>query len=225
MRKKVISGMLYAIFPLLFNVLFFAIGGADHPASVWISYAWIHVAYCIMAATPLITRKTQSAMIFQFTTGKISFIYFALEFFLGLLFIFIGADGVKAPIIIQFIPFCLFLAAYLLNLLYDEHTANAEQRRAVEINFIKTASSKAKILMDSTSDAMLKNKLEKVYDMIHTSPSKSYTSVKELENNVIMMLGELGMVLEENNVDEANKLIRKIQYTMEERNRIVALSN
>ena len=40
-----------------------------------------------------------------------------------------------------------------------------------------------------------------------------------------MMIGELGMILEENNLEEANKLVRKIQYAMEERNRIVALSN
>ncbi len=225
MRKNVIKGVLYAIFPLLFNVMFFMLGGADHPASVWISYAWIHVAYLIMIATPLFTRKTQSAVILQFTTSQISSLYFCIEFIIGLIFIFIGADGIKAPIVIQLIPFCLFLLVFLWNMLHSEHTADNEQRRAVEISFIKTASSKAKFLMDSTSDTALKSKIEKVYDLIHSSPSRSYPSVKVLENNVMMMLGELEMVLEENNVDEANKLVRKIQYTMEERNRIVALSN
>ena len=225
MRKNVIKGILDAIFPLLFNLMFFTLGGADHPASVWISYAWIHVAYLIVIATPLFTRKTQSAMILRFATGQISWLYFCIELIIGLIFIFIGADGIKASVIIQSIPFCLFLFLFLLNMLHNEHTADNEQRRAVEISFIKTASSKAKFLMNSTSDVALKNKLEKVYDLIHSSPSRSYPSVKELENNVMMMLGELGMVLEENNVDEANKLVRKIQYTMEERNRTVALSN
>ena len=225
MRKNVIKGVFYAIFPLLFNVMFFTLGGADYPASVWISYVWIHVAYLIMIASPLFTRKTQSVMIFKFTTSQISALYFGIEFIIGLIFIFIGADGIKAPVIIQLIPFCLFLLVFLWSMLHNEHTADNEQKHAVEISFIKTASSKAKFLMDSTSDAALKIKIEKVYDLIHSSPSRSYPSVKELENNVMMMLGELEMVLEENNVDEANKFVRKIQYTMEERNRIVALSN
>ena len=224
MRKNVIKSILYAIFPLLFNVMFFTLGGANHPASVWISYVWIHIAYFIMIATPLFTRKTQSAMIFQFTTSLFSSLYFGIEFIIGLIFIFIGADGIKAPILIQLIPFCLFLFVFLWNMLHNEHTADNEQKHTMEVSFIKTASSKAKILMDSAFDATLKNKLEQVYDLIHSSPSKSYPSVKELENSVMMMLGELGMVLEDNNVDEANKIVRKIQYTMEERNRIVALS-
>ena len=225
MRKKIINGLSAAIFPLLFNVMFFVIGGADHPGSVWLSYAWIHVAYFIMIATPLFSRNTQSAMIFRFTTGQISFLYFVLEFVLGLIFIFIGADGFKGPFIIQFIPFCFFLFVFLWNLLHNEHTADNEQRRAVEISFIKTAASKAKFFMDCAEDATLKNKLEKLYDLLHASPARSYPSVKELENSVMMMLGELGMLLEENNIDEAGKLIRKIQFTMEERNRIVALSH
>lgn len=225
MSKNVIKGVLYAIFPLLFNVLFFTIGGFYHPASVWISYVWIHVAYGIMVATPLFARKTQSAMIFNFTAGAISSVYFVVELTVGLIFIFIGADSVKATIIIQLIPFCMFAFIFLVNMLHNEHTADNEQRRAVEISFIKTASSKVKFLMGCTSDVVLKAKIESVYDLLHSSPSKSNLSVKELENSVMMMIGELGMILEENNLEEANKLVRKIQYAMEERNRIVALSN
>ena len=225
MRKKVIKGISYAIFPLLFNVLFFLLGGVNHPASVWISYAWIHVAYLIMIATPLFVRKTKSVIVFQFTTAQISSLYFGLEFLLGLLFIFIAPEGVKATIIIQLIPFCLFLLVFLWNMLHNEHTADNEQRRAAEISFIKTAASKAKMLMDYASDAGLKNRLEKVYDLIHSSPSRSYPSVKELESSVMMMLNELGMLIDEGNEEEVNKLIRKISYTMEERNRIVSISN
>ena len=59
MRKNIIKIILYAIFPFLFNIMFFMLGGAEHPASVWISYVWIHIAYFIMVATPLYVRKTQ----------------------------------------------------------------------------------------------------------------------------------------------------------------------
>ena len=225
MKKNVIKGLLYVVFLVLFNVMFFVIFGVNHPASVWISYVWINAAYFIMIASPLFSRKTQSATIFRLTSSQISSVYFCVEFIIGLIFIVLALDSVKLPIIIQLILFCLFLVVFCWNMLYNEHTADNEQKRNIEISFIKTASSKAKFLMDNTTDPILKSKIEKVYDLLHSSPSKSYASVKELENNVMMLLGELGMTLEENNLDEANKIINRIQYTMEERNRIVALSN
>lgn len=225
MSKNIIKTILRAMFPILFNIMFFMIGGTSHPASVWISYAWIHIAYFIMIATPLFSKKTQSNMIFQYTTGQISALYFGVEFILGLLFILIRAKGVKGTIIFQMIPFCVFLFVFLWNMLHNEHTAENEQKRAGEISFIKTAAAKAKGLINYTTDADLQKKIEKVYDTIHASPTKSSPAVKELESNVMMMLNELGMILEDNNIDEANKLVRKIQYTVEERNRMVSLSN
>ncbi len=225
MRKNIIKGAFYAIFPILFNVMFFVLGGAHHPASVWISYAWIHLAYLIMISTSFFIRKTQSAVIFAFTTAQISTIYFILEFIIGLIFIFVASDGIKAPIIVQLIPFCIFMLVFLWNMLHNEHTADNEARRSAEISFIKTSSSKAKLLMDMTNDSAMKNSIEKVYDLLHSSPSRSCAAAKEIESSIMMMLSELGDFLDENNVEEANKLVRKIRYAAEERNRIVSLAN
>ena len=179
-----------------------------------------------MVATPLFVRRTQSVIIFRFTTRQISLLYFGFEFIIGLIFIFIRTDAIKAPIIIQLVPFCLFLFVFLWNMLHNEHTADNELRRVNEVDFIKTAASKDKILMDSTSDEVLKKRIEKIYDLIHSSPSRSYPSVKDLEANIMTTINELGVVLNKNNNDdEVDKLICKIQFAMEERNRIVVLSN
>ena len=164
-------------------------------------------------------------MIYNFATGQISTLYFGVELIIGLIFIFIGVNSVKVPIIIQLIPFCLFLLIFLSILLHNEHSADNEKRRMVEIAFIKSAASQTKILMEHTSDPTLKNKIEKIYDLIHSSPSRSNPSAKALETNVMMMLNDLELLLEENKLDDANRLIGKIHYTMEKRNQIVAFSN
>ena len=225
MKKKIINLLLYLLFPILFNLLFFMIGGAEHPASVWISYAWIHIAYLMMIATPLFSRKTQSNIIFQFTTGQISAIYFAIELITGLIFIFIGMGTVKVAIIVQTILLILYLFVLLWNLLGNEHTSDNEQRRAIEINFIKSASSKAKLIMDSVSEESLKKHLEKIYDLIHSSPSKSYPEAKVLENTVLDLLSNLSDEIDNMNYLEANRTIKKILFSMEERNRIIGLRN
>ena len=46
MKKKIALWIILdLIFLIVFNTVFFVAGGADHPASVWISYGFIHFAY------------------------------------------------------------------------------------------------------------------------------------------------------------------------------------
>ncbi len=225
MKNKIIKWLLYLIFPILFNVVYFLLDGVCRSSSAWVSYAWIQVSYIFMIVTPLVAGKKQSNKTLYFTIILISSIYFAIELILGVKFIFIKINNVKLSIIIHAILFGVYLIILLCNLLLNDNTANNEKKRALEVSFIKTASSKAKILMDFVEDLNIKKKLEKIYDLIHTSPSKSYSSVKEYENNVITLLNELNGFLQENNYNEANKIIAKIQFNMEERNRIVMLCN
>lgn len=225
MRRRFLKGILYAIFPILFNVMFFLLGGTDHPTSVWVSYAWIHAAYLVLIANPIFSKKTQSSHIYRYTTAQISSVYFVVELIIGLIFIFAAPAGVKGAIIIQMIPFCIFLAVFVWNIMSNDRTAGEEQIRTAEISFIKTASSKAKFIMDSTSDAELRRKIEKIYDLIHSSPSRSNPSVTDIENNVMMMIGDLAIAVEDGNVEDAGKLVRKIQFAMDERNRLLSLVN
>ena len=48
------------IFVIVFNVVFFTLLGGEHPASVWVAYAFIHIAYIMVVVTPFLTRKERS---------------------------------------------------------------------------------------------------------------------------------------------------------------------
>ena len=224
-KMTVYRWICYAVFPILFNVMFFLIGGTDHEASGWLSYAWIHAAYILLIAYPLFANKTKSNYLFQFTVGQISAAYFALELFLGVLFIIIDAKSITAPLIIQLIPLCIFALIFVVNLVSNEDTARQEQRQAMEVSFIKTAAARAKYIWDIAGDAQLKKQCESLYDLIHSSPSRSIAAVKELESTVMISLGELTSLTEAGENEEALKLSRKIRFTVEERNRILSISN
>ena len=59
MRKKnVLWILLDLVFLIVFNVVFFVAGGTDHPASVWISYGFIHFSYIMLLITPILIRKS-----------------------------------------------------------------------------------------------------------------------------------------------------------------------
>lgn len=120
MKQRIIKWSIYLIFPILFNATFFWAWGTEHKDSVWLSYAWIQVAYVMMIASPLLSRKTQSKHLFNLTGRVIGVIYFLIELIIGLILILIGLDVIKISVIIQLVPFCMFFGIYLWNLLYNE---------------------------------------------------------------------------------------------------------
>ena len=225
MRNKALKYSLYAVIPLLFNGLFFLLGGTDHHASVWIAYAWIHIAYLLLIATPLLSRKTQSVATFQLTIGLISGIYFLVELIIGVIVIFIDSEKIKGSIVAQMIPFCVYLFFAIINLMANEHTANSEGKRGVEIMFIKSASSRAKYIMDSVSEQPLKSHIEKIYDLIHASPTKSNPMVKEYEGRILVLLDDLSQSITDKDYEGAEAVLSRIRSSMEERNRLVSLAN
>lgn len=88
--------MLYLIFLIIFNAVFFIAGGSEHPASVWVSYGFIHFSYLMLVVTPFLVRKETSAAVFGFSLYTISSVYFFVELVTGIIFILISSESYKA---------------------------------------------------------------------------------------------------------------------------------
>ena len=56
-KTKIFWYLLDSIFLIVFNLYFFLLKGIEQPASVWISYASIHLAYLMLLITPSFVRK------------------------------------------------------------------------------------------------------------------------------------------------------------------------
>ena len=88
-KKNVLWILLDLVFLVVFNVVFFVASGTQHPASVWISYGFIHFAYIMLLVTPFLIRKSSSAAVFGFSLYSISSTYFFVAFIAGIVFILI----------------------------------------------------------------------------------------------------------------------------------------
>ena len=102
-KKSALWIILDLVFLIVFNTVFFVAGGFEHPASVWLSYGFIHFAYLMVIATPFLIRKSSSAAVFGFSLYSISSTYFLVEFIVGLIFVFLRQESVKAALIVQVI--------------------------------------------------------------------------------------------------------------------------
>lgn len=224
-KKSILFFLLDLVFLAVFNTIFFVAGGTDHPASVWISYGFIHFAYLMVIATPILTRKSSSAVVFGLSLYTISTVYFFVEFLAGLIFILIGSETYEATLIIQVLIAAVYAVILIVYLIANESTADSLQRQEEEVAYLKNAASKVKLLMDKASDRKANREVEKVYDMLHSSPSRSTESAKAVERQISNAINLLADAVEADDAAEIISVAGEILAKIEDRNRKVTMEN
>ena len=190
-KKSVLFMLLDSIFIIVFNTVFFTVGGVEHPASVWISYGFIHFSYLMILIVPFLIRKNSNAAVFGFSLYSVSAVYFFVEFLVGLIFILIGSSSFKASLVVQIIIAGIYAVMLIANLIANEYTADKTERHEEEVAYIKDAASKVKLLIGKSKDKKANKEIEKTYDLLHSSPTKSMDSVKRIEMSIIDKIASL----------------------------------
>lgn len=216
-----------AVFMGIFNLLLFVIGDAsEFTASVWISYAFIHVAFILSIGTPLVTSGKKDFARQSNASYLVTLPYFALAFITGLIFIFIAPEssgGIKASWVLQVIWIALFIIAFIPIFMANSHTNDEIARQGKEARFLQDASSRVKLLRDSATDGKIITELDFLSSVISSSPIKSSPDVRELEIQMCMQIAELEEAVDANDVEKAEALCKKIIRGVKERNRILQL--
>ena len=189
------------------------------------SYAFIHFAYLMVLVTPFLIRKSSSAAIFGFSLYSISSTYFLVELVVGIVFIFLTQDSYKLALIVQVIIAGIYAVMLLSHLIANESTADSVERHEQEVSYIKDAASRVKLLVGKIPDKKSNREIEKLYDLLHSSPSKSNGTVHSLEVTIVNLIEELESAISYGNKDEAVKLAAEITKTVEERNRRLRQQN
>lgn len=218
-KKSVLYLLLELVILVIFNIFFYTFGCSDYSASVWISYVFIHLAFGMMAATPYFTRKNKGATIFGFSLSSVSAAYFFVEFAVGLIFIFLNADKVKVPIIIQIVLAGLYGIILLLFLIKSEKAADTHKKISEEMNHMRTAATKVKAHFNKAEDKKLNKQLEKVYDELIESPVRSHATVKYLEVEILSKAYLLDNTVNALDVDKAVDVTKDMLSLIKDRNK------
>ena len=175
--------------------------------------------------TPFLIRKSSSAAVFGFSLYSVSSAYFLLEFVVGLIFILIKSDSFKAALVVQIIIAGFYGVLLISNLIANESTAESVERQEAEVAYIKNAASRVKALIGKSKDKKANKEIEKTYDLLHSSPTRSVSSVRQLELQVVNYISDLEDAVQAENIDLIIISAGKIIATMEERNRKLRLTN
>lgn len=218
-KKRFLWIILDLVFLIVFNVVFFVAGGTKHEASVWISYGFIHFAYIMMLITPFLVKKSTNTAVLGFPLYSISSAYFLVAFIVGLIFIFTHPESYKMSLIVQVIIAGIYAIMLISNMIANEHTAESVERHEMELRYVKDASAHLKSIMDSVSDKAMRKKIERLYDLLHSSPAKSNNTVRDYELTVLDLIDVLEDSLNRGDIPAANATISKIERNASERNR------
>lgn len=222
MMKK--AGVLWIIldfiFLLAFNVLFFTFKGVSgHPASVWISYVFIHLAYVMLLSTPFLTAKGKSQAVFGYSLSAVAGIYFLAELVVGVVFILIHMENWKPAFTVQLVLMAIYGGALLVQLLANEKTAANEAKIQKGKDFLLAASKRMSGIMQHVSDKKLKKKMEKAYDALKSCQVKSSPAVAELEAGIMHQIDMIEQDIFNDNQDSAEKNLSILTKMISERER------
>jgi hypothetical protein len=219
MKKANLWAILDLVFLAIFNVLFFLLGGTEHSTSVWISYGFIHFSYLMLLATPLLTRKGKSSALFGAAIGTVSAIYFFAEFLIGLIFVLSKPESYIAALVIQLILAGAFIVVLVSNMLANESSADAEIKHQQEVSYIKSATSEVSALLSLVNDKAAKKKVERAFDELNSSPTKSRSEIAALESNILVALGQLKSAVNGGNGEAISQAADELFAVVAERNR------
>lgn len=217
-RKNTMWSILYLIFLVVFNLIFYTLGGINHPASVWISYFFIHFAYLFLLATPFFVRKGRETGTFSAVLGWISATYFGIELVVGILFILIPPKGIKGALIVQVLILAVYLFVLISNMIANEQTETAIERHSKDLCYVKTASVRMRSIIEKVGDRVLLKKIEKVYDVLRCSPVKSSSAANEIEQRVFKELDSLERAVSMGDEEGINTSAETLYALVVERN-------
>ena len=165
------------------------------------------------------------SLICLFFAGIGMIFYFVIEFIVGLVFIIAQGDSYVASLIVQLILLGLYIGVLIANLLANDTTAESVARDEAENAYIKSISSQIKLLISKPTDKKVQKEIEALYDLIHSSPSRSSNDAKPIEAQMQVKYYELEVAVKANNADTISTIISDFTSLVEERNRILSLNN
>lgn len=215
MRKTQIHWLIIGFVLLcVFNFLFFRLDLDRDYISIWVSYAFIHLAYIQLIAVPFLVPKSKSTHIFLEGIAAISAAYFLTEIVLGSVFILLALEAWKLVFLIQLIILLVNAFILYINIVVNKRTANTEQYKKQVQKTIKTAMNylqQAKQITVDDDRALIIS----TYDSLKASPLLVDENIRGIEKNILTGCKSILDTAQGNQFDEMRKQIALVNQMIQ----------
>ena len=220
MKTTLIRIVFTLVFLVVFNTLFFLLCGTDNPTSVWVSYAYIHVAYFTILFLPVLKTKGDASYYLSSVLYGQAITYFILELIAGVVFIIYRMESPVWSLVVQTALWLIFVVLILGNAWANQATAQSLEKRKQDIDAYQSMRMSLKRLMAKTDKPELKRLIADCSDKLEASSSRQTQESEKIDIEIEQAIASLRQSITESNVEESTSLARQLAGLIEERKTI-----
>lgn len=221
MRDTFLKVLAQLVFPVVFNVLFFVIGGTQHTAGTWVSYGFIHAAYLCLLAVPYYTNYGRGMTILSYAQYPMAILYFLAELVIGIVIMIMSVENPKWPAIIQGVLFAVFVLVQVVNQIANNSTAGSMKKQKEESLFIQTLAQRIKLCLGDVTDPEARKQVVRCYDAITNCSLESFPEAQDAELEMRNAVEMLCTAIDEQNNEQIMLTSKKVVRAIQERNAVI----
>lgn len=225
MKTTLIRIVFTLVFLVVFNTLFFLLSGTDNPTSVWVSYAYIHVAYFTILFLPVLKTKGDASYYLSSVLYGQAITYFILELIAGVVFIVYRMESPVWSLVVQTALWLIFVVLILGNAWANQATAQSLEKRKQDIDAYQSMRMSLKRLMAKTDKPELKRLIADCSDKLEASSSRQTQESEKIDIEIEQAIASLRQSITGDDVKESTSLARQLAGLIEERKTILKYSH
>lgn len=225
MKTTLIRIVFTLVFLVVFNTLFFLLSGTDNPTSVWVSYAYIHVAYFTILFLPVLKTKGDASYYLSSILYGQAITYFILELIAGVVFIVYRMESPVWSLVVQTALWLIFVVLILGNAWANQATAQSLEKRKQDIDAYQSMRMSLKRLMAKTDKPELKRLIADCSDKLEASSSRQTQESEKIDIEIEQAIASLRQSITGDDVEESTSLARQLAGLIEERKTILKYSH
>lgn len=225
MKTTLIRIVFTLVFLVVFNTLFFLLSGTDNPTSVWVSYAYIHVAYFTILFLPVLKTKGDASYYLSSVLYGQAITYFILELIAGVVFIVYRMESPVWSLVVQTALWLIFVVLILGNAWANQATAQSLEKRKQDIDAYQSMRMSLKRLMAKTDKPELKRLIADCSDKLEASSSRQTQESEKIDIEIEQAIASLRQSITGDDVEESTSLARQLAGLIEERKTILKYSH
>lgn len=220
-NRQILRAITYILIAVIFNLIFFIVGGTKHNSAEWMAYVWTYVAIIVSFSAPLLCIKYKRTPENLVTIYLFAWLYsIGITVFNALIMLF-NIKSIKLVILINGVVFLVYLILLIFNMRVNYDIEKNDETIDSERQFVQDVSRKIKMCMQNVNDLSAKKIIEKAYDAVRTSPLHSNGQVMNYEIEIVRVTSELEAATDNKEYDKLIELSEIIVSNINKRNALL----
>lgn len=224
MKANILKVIIALIFLIVFNVLFFLLGGTERTTTEWVCYGFIHAAYLFLLATPLFCNADKGETVLSASLYLRALSYFFIELLVGIGFLWYKPESPFWPIIVQSVMLMFFLIFQLMSVLANDATKASLAKQKRERIYIHSLAEKTREAMYKVNDPKLRQQLASCYESLNSCSIESFSEAVDAELELDNAVNTLCSSVESGDTSQLDQQIQKIQVAIQHRNQAIRMA-